>query len=236
MAKKYTKYDILYRLNKARCCFAEKTAALVKKQRYGKPCDDEACNVKLLGAYIEMIECMVADSCDCSQEWVTGGSLVWDYTQDYDYGQIVKVFPREDAIDTQEFLYFKWKNTFPTMSLFGYDEFYNEINAAYCFEEPSPGGSWIGQGHSTPCFSAIGFDKWSVCGNIKQAWEIRGGLIWSPLLLYQYGDIVKFMGGGTGADQGFVEAFYISKTNNNQTSEFHESDQWARLDCFELIN
>lgn len=236
MAKKYTKYDILYRLDKAKCCFAEKTAALVKKQRYGKPCEDEACNVKLLGAYIEMIECMVAEPCNCAPEWVKGGSKEWDYTLTYQYGDIIKVYPREAAIGTQEFLYFKWKYTFPTTYLFGYDQFYNEINPAYGFEIPSPGGTWIGQGHATPNYDAIGYDRWSVCGNVKIAWQVRGSLIWNPLMMYQYGDIVKFMGGGTGGDQSFVEAFYISKKNNNQTSEFHESDDWARLDCFELIN
>ena len=104
--------DLIYRLNKLKCCFATKAAEIVDKQQFGKECKDEMCNLKLLGAYIEMIECYAPIPCDCYDEWVSDGELYWDNTTSYTTGQVVKVFPRGTA-NPGEYLYIRWQGSTP---------------------------------------------------------------------------------------------------------------------------
>ena len=220
---KYTVYDLKHRLNKLKCCFAEKTAELVKKQKYGKPCKDEKCNVQILGAYVEMLECLVSEGCDCSAEWITDGSLVWNQTTVYTKDQVIKVYPREASVgSTSEFLYFRWLNQLPPTAL---DESGQWCNSNV--DNPS-------DGFYSPCYSLIGENGWSVCGNIKVAWQSRGQLTWQPNVMYKYGDIIKFMGGGSGSQESINE-FYISTNDFNQSTQFHESENWVKLVCYDLI-
>ena len=249
---KYTVYDLKYRLNKLKCCFAEKTAKLVDRQRYGKPCVDEKCNVQILGAYIEMLECLISEGCDCSAEWkstiVAGADseLIWDKNVDYVKDQIVKVYPRALAVDTDEFLYMRWLGQLSTQSVQP-----AACNNLQCY----PGQNDYVQGPGDldefdhPCWYLISQTGWSVCGNIKQAWQTRGQLTWTPGVLYQPGDIVKFMGGGNGIDQSGQNEFYIYGSKSNYTCGgnvfyFHENmvtnpnteiqyPRWIKLACYD---
>lgn len=210
---KLTPSDVKYRLNKLKCCFATQAAEYAHKQMYGKECKDELCNLEILGAYIEIIECYEATPCDCVDEWVSDGSLEWTQGTSYSKGQVVKVIPRSGA-NTGEFLLFKWLNLAPTTT--------------FCTAT---------SGFVSPCYAGllgINTECWSVCGNIKQAWSARGSLIWDPVATYATGDIVKFMGGGVGLDQNGIGAIYISNTDSNVMSTgFHESAHWVKLECFE---
>ena len=232
--KKLNIFDLRYRLNKLKCCFAKKTEALVMKQKFGKPCEDEKCNVQLLGAYIEMIECMQPDLCNCAQEWVEDGSLIWDETSVYTKDQVVKVYPRAAAVgSTTEFLYFRWVNALPTSS-FIMNPFTGEGGTA-CWED----GNLVQTGHVSPCYERINIHGWSVCGNAKIAWQSQGSLVWNNATMYQYGNIVKFQGGGVGLDQTGQNQFYISKVKNNFNLSnqlgFHESGDCVLLECFDDI-
>ena len=247
---KYTVYDLKHRLNKLKCCFAEKTAKLVDKQKYGKTCDDEKCNVQLLGAYIEMLECLVSEGCNCEDDWVKGGSLVYHedlpvvgFTSD----QVVKVYPREAAIGTDEFLYMRWmyatapSNQVGIMECNTCQDVYGDIVADLsCYDFNG------GTGISVPCWEfGIAVNEWSVCGNLKVAWQARGSLVWTQGYTYNAGDIVKFQGGGQGLDQTGVGHYYICACNNENSSSFHEAGQiglqgqpaksWIELICFDLI-
>lgn len=211
-----TEYDITYRLNKLKCCFATKAAELVDKQRFGKECKDELCNLKLLGAYIEIIECYHPLPCNCYDEWVSDGSVIW--TENYGtipYGKVVKVIPRANA-NPGEYLYMRWQGVAPLT-----------VPMSTC---ASPGG------FKTPCFvglHGIGPATWSICGHTKQAWEARGSLIWDESVTYNYGDIVKFMGGGIGLNQTKRGKYFISITEPNPMNQgFHESGHWIELKCY----
>ena len=212
--KPITQEDLIYRLNKLKCCFATKAAEVTDKQRLGKLCKDEMCNLKLLGAYIEMIECYAPIPCDCYDEWVTDGELYWDETTPFTTGQVVKIFPRPNA-NIGEFLYLRWQNALPQPS------------GTNCFD---PVLGWA------PCWSGtygITPGAWSVCGNLKVAWEARGSLIWNDALTYDIGDIVKFMGGGPGAIQTGRGKYYIAASSPTTTgSGFFESGHWVELQCF----
>jgi hypothetical protein len=212
-----TEHDLTYRLNKLKCCFATKAAELVDKQRIGKECKDELCNLKLLGAYIEIIECYSPLPCNCKDEWELDGSKVW--TSAYgtiSYGDVYKVLPRAGALPG-EYLYMRWQGITPLTSPIG-----------VCNDPVL--------GFATPCFTGlygISPGGWSVCGHTKQAWEARGSLIWDDTFTYGYGDIVKFMGGGIGADQSKRGKYFISITAPNpQGAGFHESGHWFELKCY----
>lgn len=241
---KYTVYDIKHRLNKLKCCFAEKTAKLVDKQKYGKPCVDEKCNVQLLGAYIEMLECLVSDGCNCGDEWVASGSLVYHTdipVGGFSFNQVVKIYPRYAAIDTDEFLYIRWMNSSMT-SLFN-----GEVMQCDTCQDALGGATGCEDGYvlNIPCWeNAIAVNNWSVCGNTKVAWQARGQLIWNPGYTYNSGDIVKFMGGGNGADQSGIDRYYICAVGSDNQSVFHEAVQspgagiakvWIELICYDLI-
>jgi hypothetical protein len=238
---KYTVYDIKHRLNKLKCCFAEKTAKLVDKQKYGKPCENEKCNVQLLGAYIEMLECLVSDGCDCENEWVASGSLVYHTdipTSGFTFDQVVKVYPRYAAIGTDEFLYMRWMDASnPSLQngLVIDCDTCQEVLGQTCEEYVL----------KIPCWeNAIAVNAWSVCGNTKVAWQARGQLIWAPGYTYNSGDIVKFMGGGNGVDQSGTDRYYICAVGSDNQSYFHEATQspngitakvWIELTCYDLI-
>ena len=211
-----TEYDITYRLNKLKCCFATKAADLVDKQMYGKECKDELCNLKLLGAYIEIVECYSALPCNCQNEWELDGSIIWNTATTIPYGTVVKVLPRGTAVPG-EFLYMRWQGITTLVP-----------PAGICFDPVS--------GWQTPCFTGaqgIGPASWSVCGNIKQAWEARGLGDWNATLVYNYGDIVKFMGGGIGVDQSRRGNYFICITSPAPAGAgFHESAQWIELKCY----
>lgn len=211
-----TEYDITYRLNKLKCCFATKAAELVDKQRFGKECKDELCNLKILGAYIEIVECYSPLPCNCYEEWVSDGSLYWTNTMTIPYGTVVKVFPRQTSLPG-EYLYMRWQGVAPLIP-----------PAGVCADPMT--------GHFTPCFvglNGIGPATWSICGHTKQAWEGRGKLNWDPLITYGYGDIVKFMGGGIGLDQTRRGKYFISITAPNpMNTGFHESGHWIELKCY----
>tara|TARA_R110002020_G_scaffold233207_2_gene444976 strand:- start:48441 stop:49145 length:705 start_codon:yes stop_codon:yes gene_type:complete len=230
--KKLNIYDLRYRLNKLKCCFAKKTAALVDKQKYGKPCEEEKCNVQLLGAYIEMVECIQPVGCtDCTQDWIDGGSLIWDENTVYTKDQIVKVWPRGFSSGS-DFVLMRWVNQLPSSSF--------PNNAAgeggvICWED----GGLLQTGHVSPCYNKIDIHHWSVCSNEEIAWQAQGSMVWDPTIVYQYGSIVKFSGGGVGLDQSGQGQYYISNIKNNFTNAqnlgFHESGDWNLLDCFEDI-
>ena len=78
-----------------------------------------------------------------------------------------------------------------------------------------------------------------MCGNVKVAWQAQGSYVWNPNMTYQYGDIVKFQGGGNGLNQTGQNQFYISRIKNNFANAanlgFHESTDWVLLECFDLI-
>ena len=240
---KYTVYDLKHRLNKLKCCFAEKTAKLVDKQKYGKPCEDEKCNVQLLGAYIEMLECLVSEGCNCEDDWIAGGSLVYHTdipSSGFTFDQVVKVYPRYAAIGTDEFLYIRWMNSsLPSLEngLVIDCDTCQEVLGQTCEE-----GEYV---LKIPCWeNAIGINAWSVCGNLKVAWQARGQLIWTPGYTYNSGDIVKFMGGGNGADQTDQGNYYICAVKSDNQPEFHEAVQtvsdvtakvWVKLECYDLI-
>ena len=211
-----TEYDITYRLNKLKCCFATKAADLVDKQRYGKECKDELCNLKLLGAYIEIVECYSALPCNCQSEWELDGSIIWNTTITIPYGTVVKVLPRSTSVPG-EFLYMRWQGISTLIP-----------PAGICFDPIS--------GWTTPCFTGaqgIGPASWSVCGNIKQAWEARGLGNWDGTFVYNYGDIVKFMGGGIGVDQSKRGNYFICITSPAAAGiGFHESGNWIELKCY----
>ena len=211
-----TEYDITYRLNKLKCCFATKAAELVDKQMYGKECKDELCNLKLLGAYIEIVECYSALPCNCHDEWELDGSLMWTNLMTIPYGTVVKVYPRQSSLPG-EYLLMRWQGTSSLVP-----------PAGVCADPVT--------GHMTPCFvglNGIGPAAWSICGNTKQAWEARGSLDWDSTVTYGYGDIVKFMGGGIGADQTRRGRYYISiVAPNPQGFGFHESQHWVELKCY----
>jgi len=212
-----TPEDLRYRLNKLKCCFAEKAAELVDKQRFGKECKDELCNLKLLGAYIEIIECYDVPPCNCYTEWVTDGSLYWTPTLTIPYGTVVKFIPRQNALPG-EYLYLRWQGTTSLVPPIGVC-----VDGCTGFQGPCLLGLW---GGITPT-------AWSVCGHAKEAWEARGDLIWDPLLTYEYGDIVKFMGGGPGANQNRRGEYFISIACPNPTNTgFHENGHWVELKCF----
>ena len=210
-----THEDLIYRLNKLKCCFATHAAELVDKQRFGKECKDELCNLKLLGAYIEMIECYSPLPCNCKEEWISDGSKYWDITTTYTYGDVVKVIPRALA-NPGEYIYMRWQ---------GLTDIIPPVGICY-----SP------TGFATPCFvglNGVGPAGWSVCGHVKEAWQARGDLIWDPVITYGYGDIVKFMGGGPGVDQTGRGKYYISIVEPNPVNTgFHENGHWLKLECF----
>jgi len=211
-----TEYDITYRLNKLKCCFATKAAELVDKQMYGQECKDELCNLKVLGAFIEIIECYSALPCNCYDEWVLDGSKIWTTGLTIPYGTVVKVFPRSSSVPG-EFLYLRWQGTSSLIP-----------PAGICFDTVT--------GWQTPCFTGaqgIGPASWSVCGNLKQSWEARGSLEWKSTLSYNYGDIVKFMGGGIGVDQTRRGRYFIAiNSPSPMGAGFHESQNWIELKCF----
>lgn len=211
---KLTPSDIKYRLNKLKCCFASKAAELAEKQQYGKPCDDEFCNLEILGAYIEIIECYEAEPCVCTQEWENEGSKVWTQGISYAKSDVVKVIPRAGVSSPDEYLFFKWLNLVSTVN--------------FCASS---------SGFISPCYGGllgINANNWSVCGHTKEAWLARGSLYWDSLATYQYGDIVKFNGGGIGLDQTGIGKIYISITDVNiMNTGFHESGHWVELECFE---
>ena len=113
-----TEEDLKYRFNKLKCCFATRAAELVDKQRAGKVCKDELCNLKLLGAYVEMIECYAVLPCECTEEWELDGSVYWNSTTTWNYGDVIKVIPRSNAVPG-EFLYFRWQGINPLIPPFG---------------------------------------------------------------------------------------------------------------------
>ena len=209
-----TEEDLKYRFNKLKCCFATRAAELVDKQRAGKVCKDELCNLKLLGAYVEMIECYAVLPCECTTEWELDGSVYWNAATTWNYGDVVKVIPRPNAAPG-EFLYFRWQGINPLIP-----------PAGVC---TSPGGFQM------PCtggLNGIGPMAWSVCGNVKQAWQARGSLIFDATLIYGWGDIVQFMGGGPGLDQSGQGKFYISVADPNPVNTgFHENQHWVELEC-----
>ena len=165
-----TEYDLTYRLNKLKCCFATKAAELVDKQRFGKECKDELCNLKLLGAYIEIIECYSPLPCNCKGEWELDGKLLWTPTLVSPYGTVVKAIMRPNA-NPGEFLFLRWQG-------------------AATLTPPST-------------------------------------------VTYGYGDIVKFMGGGVGANQTKRGKYFISVSSPNPMGAgFHESGHWIELKCF----
>jgi len=206
--------DLIYRLNKLKCCFATKAAEIVDKQQFGKECKDEMCNLKLLGAYIEMIECYAPIPCDCYDEWVSDGELYWDNTTSYTTGQVVKVFPRGTA-NPGEYLYIRWQGSTPV---------------------PAGAGCIDLFGHFAPCWgglNGIGQGAWSVCGHQKIAWQARGSIEWNPVISYAIGDIVKFMGGGPGPNQTKRGRYFISIADPNPTmGGFHENGHWIELKCY----
>tara|TARA_R110000765_G_scaffold183922_3_gene289748 strand:- start:361 stop:1026 length:666 start_codon:yes stop_codon:yes gene_type:complete len=210
-----THEDLIYRLNKLKCCFATRAAELVDKQRFGKECKDELCNLKLLGAYIEIIECYSPLPCNCHLEWETDGSNYWNTTTTYNYGDVVKVIPRA-LCSSGEYLYMRWQGITPLIP-----------PAGICF---SP------LGFATPCFvglNGVGPAGWSVCGHVKEAWQARGSLDWDPAVTYAYLDIVRFMGGGPGSNQTKRGKYFISITDPNPVGAgFHESSHWIELECF----
>ena len=209
-----TEEDLKYRFNKLKCCFATRAAELVDKQRAGKVCKDELCNLKLLGAYVEIIECYAVLPCECTTEWELDGSVYWNAATTWNYGDVVKVITRPNAAPG-EFLYFRWQGINPLIPPTG-----------VC---SSPGGFQM------PCvggLNGIGPMAWSVCGNVKQAWQARGSLIFDATLIYGWGDIVQFMGGGPGLDQSGQGKFYISVADPNLVNTgFHENQHWVKLEC-----
>tara|TARA_R110000787_G_scaffold251055_2_gene356575 strand:+ start:1513 stop:2178 length:666 start_codon:yes stop_codon:yes gene_type:complete len=213
--KPITHEDLKYRLNKLRCCFATKASELVDKQMYGKVCKDEMCNLKLLGAYIEMIECYAPEPCDCYDEWVLDGELYWDRTIAYTTGQVVKLFPRGSA-NIGEYLYIRWQGAGSVVP-----------TTANCIDT---------LGHWNPCWAGLQGNApgaWSICGNVKVAWEARGSLEWDSLSSYMMGDIVKFMGGGPGPNQTGQGRYYISTATPNPVGPgFNESGHWVELTCY----
>tara|TARA_R110002020_G_scaffold292835_2_gene508269 strand:- start:54467 stop:55129 length:663 start_codon:yes stop_codon:yes gene_type:complete len=213
--KPITHEDLKYRLNKLKCCFANKASDIVDKQRFGKVCADEMCNLKLLGAYIEMIECYAPLPCDCSDEWVADGSLYFDHTTAYTTGQVVKFFPRISP-NPGEYLYIRWQGSSPSDP------------AQNCFD--------VATGHWSPCFAGLQGNvpgAWSICGHVKVAWEAAGYIEWNSNIIYNMGDIVKFMGGGPGANQSGRGRYYISTTNPNPAGPgFNESGHWVELTCY----
>tara|TARA_R110000744_G_scaffold260846_1_gene375746 strand:+ start:9680 stop:10441 length:762 start_codon:yes stop_codon:yes gene_type:complete len=252
MLGKYTIYDIKYRLNKLKCCFAEKTAKLVDKQKYGKPCADEKCNVQLMGAYIEMLECLVSEGCDCSAEWVSDGSIIYDSTANYVKDQVIKVYPRAAAVGTDEFLYMRWLSTIgSSFDILTLENGIQTIVPVTCnSNQQCPGDTLTpeetAEGFSHPCWKTINQNGWSVCGNLKIAWQARGSLIWTPGVTYLDGDIVKFNGGGNGSDQSGTNEFYICEVGSVSAYEFHEAivsstisgnkcNAWTKLACYDLI-
>ena len=211
-----TEYDITYRLNKLKCCFATKAADIATKQSYGQPCKDEMCNLKLLGAYIEMVECYSALPCNCHAEWELDGSKIWTNTLSIPYGTVVKMFPRRNSLPG-EYLYIRWQGISSLLPPNG-----------VCSDPIS--------GFKTPCLTGlngIGPAAWSICGHSKQAWKARGLGDWDPAIIYDYGDIVRFMGGGIGGDQTRRGRYFISITSPNPMSiGFHESGNWIELKCY----
>lgn len=211
-----TEYDITYRLNKLKCCFATKAAELVDKQRFGKECKDELCNLKLLGAYIEIIECYSPLPCNCEGEWELDGKLIWTQALTIPYGTVVKAYMRPNA-NPGEYLYLRWQGVATLVP---------------------PAGSCTNPvtGFTAPCMTGlngIGPATWSVCGNVKEAWQAAGSNEWNPSVVYGQGDIVKFMGGGIGANQTKRGKYFISITDPNpQGAGFHESGHWKELKCF----
>ncbi|QDP52765.1 MAG: hypothetical protein Unbinned838contig1000_16 [Prokaryotic dsDNA virus sp.] len=211
-----TEYDITYRLNKLKCCFATKAAELVDKQRFGKECKDELCNLKLLGAYIEIIECYSPLPCNCKGEWELDGSIVW--TQSYGtipYGKVVKAYMKPNA-NPGEYLYLRWQGVAPLVQ-----------PAGTCFDNT---------GFAFPCMTGlngIGPATWSVCGHVKEAWQAAGSVDWDASVVYGMGDIVRFMGGGVGANQTKRGKYFISITEPNpMNTGFHESGHWVELKCY----
>tara|TARA_Y100001968_G_C19383618_1_gene731619 strand:+ start:520 stop:1227 length:708 start_codon:yes stop_codon:yes gene_type:complete len=231
--KKLNIYDLRHRLNKLKCCFSEKAADYAMKQKFGKVCKEEKCNLQLLGAYIEMIECMHPVGCNCYTEWVQGGSLIWDENTSYIKDQIVKVYPRASAVGSpSEFLLMRWTNALPSFSFVA--DAAGE-GGSICWED----GNLVQTGYISPCYDLINIHGWSVCGNVKVAWQAQGSYVWNPNMTYQYGDIVKFQGGGNGLNQTGQNQFYISRIKNNFANAanlgFHESTDWVLLECFDLI-
>tara|TARA_R110002051_G_scaffold205008_3_gene271009 strand:- start:879 stop:1643 length:765 start_codon:yes stop_codon:yes gene_type:complete len=246
---KYSLWDLKHRLNKLKCCFATKMANIVDKQKYGKPCADEKCNAQLLGAYIEMLECLISEGCDCHDEWIAGDSKIWAVGEVYEKDDIVKVYPRQIAIDTDEFLYFRWLGISPT-NIYGIGDLV--CNNYQCFPDQiqqSPTGVNL-DAYLFPCYHMISMIQWSVCGNIKQAWQARGQLVWQAGVDYVAGDIVKFMGGGTGPDQSGQNEFYICANKIHKScpywnpNQFHENKYfpqgsevtykyWIKLACYD---
>ncbi len=220
-----TPSDIKYRLNKLKCCFATKAAEISDKLQRGHACEDEMCNLKLLGAYIEMIECYSPLPCDCYDEWVSDGKQYWDSTTasttGYAYGTVVKMFPRSNA-NPGEYLYLRWQGTLNTNAIPGW--------AQQC-------GGLPPTMYVRPCFEGLYGNvpgAWSVCGHVKTAWEARGYLEWNENITYGDGDIVKFMGGGPGAVQKGKGKYYISIVPANSVgSGFHESGHWVELECWD---
>jgi len=221
---KYTKYDIEKRIKDLKICFIDKVYEFVLRRAFGKADDNMLCEAKILGAYIDIMSGLVPEPCDCGDKWTAGGSAIWDKDSTYQPGQIVKVIPRDNAT-TDEFLYFQWLGESPLVG--GLDENGYPIYSNYC-ETPD-------QSFNSPCYTQINIGGWSVCGNVKEAWQARGSLVWVPTFTYKYGDIVKFLGGGGGAIQEGIGGYYINTKENNigLNIGFHESERWVRLVCFE---
>ena len=162
-----------------------------------------------------MIECYAPLPCDCYDEWVTDGKLYFDHTVSYTTGQVVKFFPRSTA-NPGEYLYLRWQGA----------------------SASNPGNNCINAitGHWQPCFAGLFGNvpgAWSVCGHTKIAWEARGYIEWDENNIYDMGDIVKFMGGGPGANQSGRGRYYISTTNANAVGAgFNESGHWVELICY----
>ena len=221
---KYTEWDIKKRIYDLKVCFIDKVYEFVLRRAFGKADENMMCEAKVLGAYIDIMKGLVPEPCDCSEKWVSGGSTLWDKDATYQPGKIIKVIPRENAL-TDEFLYFQWFGE--TNLVGGIDENGYPIYSNYC-ENSS-------QTFNSPCYNQIAIDGWSVCGNVKEAWQARGSLLWNPIFTYQYGDIVKFVGGGGGINQEGIGGYYISLKDSNlgMLDGFHESERWQRLVCFE---
>lgn len=211
-----TEYDLTYRLNKLKCCFATKAAELVDKQRFGKECKDELCNLKLLGAYIEIVECYSPLPCNCRGEWELDGKLLWTPTLVSSYGTVVKAIMRPNA-NAGEFLFLRWQGAATLSPPFG-----------LCSDPVT--------GFQFPCLVGlygIGPATWSVCGNVKEAWQAAGSNDWLSTVTYGFGDIVKFMGGGVGANQTKRGKYFISISSPNPMGiGFHESGHWIELKCY----
>jgi hypothetical protein len=233
MAGEYTKYDLLHRLGNLKCCFVDKAYQWAINNSYGKPSKKEECEMKSLGAQIEIIECMVPENCNCYAEWIEDGSIIWAPDTSYDPQEVIKVDNLRIANSNEdEYLYFRWSGSDALVAgeLISGDE--------CVVTELLSNGTTVN--HNFPCYQSINMEGWSVCGHVKEAWQARGSLFWNNNYTYHYGDIVKFNGGGIGANQEGVGGYYICASNPTSmlanSQGFHESGHWVRLLCFTKYN